>query len=225
MRVIIAGCGRVGAELATSLSVTGHEVAIVDKDPLSFRRLGASFAGRTVLGIVFDRRTLEEAGVTRAGALVAVTNGDNSNIVAARAAREAYGVDQVVARIYDPVRARIYERLGVTTIASARWTAETILGVLLPSGERTEASLGPGAGEVVVVTQRIPDGVHALDAARLSKPGEFVLAAVTREGATRVPQAGALLEAGDELHLAVRRDRLEQLQAWIRGLATQELAR
>lgn len=206
MHVVIAGCGRVGSQLARDLGGAGHEVVIVDKDPRAFRRLGDGFTGRALPGIVFDRHTLEEAGIRRAQAFVAVTSGDNSNVVSARTAREAYGVERVVARIYDPVRASIFERLGITTVASARWTAEEITRSLLPPEERVSAALGPGHGDVVVLSLAVPDGVRGLATDRVALPGRVVLAAVTREGRTNVPVPGGLLQGGDLVHLAVHRD-------------------
>jgi trk system potassium uptake protein len=212
LHVVIAGCGRVGSQLARDLSQGGHEVVVIDKDPRAFRRLGDDYDGRTVTGIVFDRRSLEDAGVRQAQAFVAVTSGDNSNVVSARAARETYGVQRVVARIYDPVRARIFERMGITTIASAQWTAEEITRSLLPPTERVTAALGPGHGDVVVVSLVVPEGVHAVPSQHVHLPGRAVLAAVTREGRTSVPVPGGLLEAGDLLHVAVQRDAVDALR-------------
>lgn len=218
MHVIIAGCGRVGAELAVTLAGGGHDVVVIDKDPAAFRRLPGDFAGRTLAGFAFDRPTLEAAGVRQAQAFIAVTSGDNSNIVSARTAKERFGVSHAIARIYDPARAAIYERLGVTTIASARWTADAVLRALLPAAERVEAGLGPGHGEVALLTLRVPPGAHAVPVTAVQRSGEVVLAAVTREGATSVPAAGALLEAGDELHLAVQRSALDAVRAQVAAL-------
>jgi trk system potassium uptake protein len=217
--VVIAGCGRVGSLLALQLTAQGHGVAVIDKDRRAFRRLGDDFVGQTLQGIVFDRRTLEDAGVKHAQAFVAVTSGDNSNVVSARTALEHYGVQHVVARIYDPVRARIFERLGITTVASARWTAEEVLRVFLPEDERVAASLGPGHGDVVIVTALVPAGVHGVLAQRLHVPGEAILAGVTREGRTSIPVPGGLLEGGDRVHLAVQRDDAERARALVAGLA------
>lgn len=209
MHVIIAGCGRVGASLARSLDADGNEVVVIDKNPKAFRRIGDGFGGRTLRGIVFDRALLEEAGIQRADALVAVTSGDNSNVVCARIAKDHYHVERVVARIYDPDRAVIYERLGITTIASARWTAEAIMRELSVEGDRIEGAVGSGGGEVVLVAVIVPDDVHGADAARLTQPGRSVLVAITREGSTHLPVEHALLEGGDQLHLAVRADDAE----------------
>lgn len=218
MHVVIGGCGRVGANLAHELVGAGHDVVVIDKDRRSFRRLGEDFPGRKLHGIVFDRDTLEEGGIRKSQAFIAVTSGDNSNIVAARTAHERYGVERVVARIYDPARAGIYERFGITTIASAQWTSEEILRSLLPAEERVAASLGPGHGDVVVVTLAVPHSVHAAPSSGLQSSGELVLVAVTREGRTTIPAPGALLEAGDRVHLAVQRDAVERARQAVAAL-------
>lgn len=128
------GCGRVGSTLALSLEEQGHDVAVVDRDRASFRRLGSDFEGRRVTGVGFDRETLAKAGIEHAYAFAAVSSGDNSNILAARVARETYGVANVVARIYDPGRAELYQRLGIPTVATVRWTADRVLRRMLPHG-------------------------------------------------------------------------------------------
>src|SRR5262249_306684 len=135
VHVLIMGCGRVGSTLAYSLEARGHSVAVIDRDPEAFRRLGADFAGLTVTGIGYDREGLVAAGVERADAFAAVSSGDNSNIIAARLARETFGVQRVVARIYDPKRAEVYERLGIPTVATVRWTADRMLRHLVPEGK------------------------------------------------------------------------------------------
>lgn len=219
MHVVIAGCGRVGSQLARDLSAADREVAIIDKDPRAFRRLGPNFAGRVLTGVVFDRHTLEDAGIRRAQAFVAVTSGDNSNIVSARTAREAYSVERVVARIYDPLRARIFERMGITTVASARWTTDEITRSLLPLEERVVAVLGPGSGDVVILSLPVPAGVRGMPYERVNVPGQIVLSAVTREGRTSVPVRGGLLESGDLVHVAVQRGDAEQARALVRDLA------
>ena len=126
------GCGRVGSTLARSLEDRGHTVSVIDSNADSFRRLGPTFAGVKVLGIGFDQEVLQEAGIDKADAFAAVSSGDNSNIIAARVARESFGIQKVVARIYDPGRAEVYQRLGITTVATVRWTADQVLRRLLP---------------------------------------------------------------------------------------------
>src|SRR6476660_4908353 len=128
------GCGRVGSALAQTLEQQGHTVAVIDQDPTAFRRLGSGFGGRRVTGVGFDQDTLREAGIEEAGAFAAVSSGDNSNIIAARVAREMFGIENVVARIYDPRRAEVYQRLGIPTVATVRWTADQMLRRLLPDG-------------------------------------------------------------------------------------------
>ncbi|HET9690740.1 MAG TPA: NAD-binding protein, partial [Acidimicrobiales bacterium] len=132
VHVIVVGCGRVGSELADRLSREGHEVVIVDKRPDSFRRLPEAFAGRSLAGTGIDRDVLVEAGIGGAGALAAVTSGDNTNILVARIARETFEVPRVVARIYDPRRALIYQRLGIPTVATVSWTVDQVARRLLP---------------------------------------------------------------------------------------------
>src|SRR3954454_20934190 len=145
---VIMGCGRVGSTLAHSLENQGHDVAIIDQDESAFRRLGASFEGRRVVGLGFDRDTLREAGIDHAYAFAAVSSGDNSNILAARVAREKYGVENVVARIYDPGRAEIYQRLGIPTVATVKWTSDQMLRRLLPQGHVPEFT--DPSGKVVI---------------------------------------------------------------------------
>src|SRR3954462_11230739 len=132
------GCGRVGSTIAHSPEHFGHSVAVDDQSAEAFRRLGPDFAGRTVTGVGFDRDTLIEAGIEKAGAFAAVSSGDNSNIISARVARETFGVDNVVARIYDPGRAEVYQRLGIPTVATGRWTADQMMRRLLPHGSEPE---------------------------------------------------------------------------------------
>lgn len=140
MRVhfVIMGAGRVGTTLAVTLTARGHSVAIIDQNPESFRRLPDSFEGRRVTGMGFDQDALQQAGIEDAYAFAAVSSGDNSNIIAARVVRETFGVDNVVARIYDPGRAEIYQRLGITTVATVRWTADQVLRRMMPTGAASE---------------------------------------------------------------------------------------
>ena len=149
MHVVIAGCGRVGSELSSNMERLGHSVAVIDKDRKAFDRLRPGFQGKVLMGFAFDRDVLEEAGIRDATAFASVTNGDNSNIVSARVAREHYKVPQVVARIYDPRRAQIYQRLGIQTVATVRWATDQILRHLAETGALEELKPGRegGAGE------------------------------------------------------------------------------
>src|ERR671928_360902 len=134
VRVVVMGCGRVGASLADGLARIGHDVAVIDRDSTAFNRLSPEFPGERVLGMGFDRDVLLRAGIEEAGAFAAVSSGDNSNIISARLARETFGVSRVVARIYDAKRAEVYERLGIPTVATVRWTADRIIRHLVPEG-------------------------------------------------------------------------------------------
>src|SRR4051794_33655137 len=132
------GCGRVGSTLARSLEQRNHTVAVIDSNPDAFRRLGPSFSGTKVTGIGFDQTVLDQAGISNADAFAAVSSGDNSNIIAARVARETFGVENVVARIYDPKRAAVYSRLRIPTVATVKWTADQMLRRLLPEGSEIQ---------------------------------------------------------------------------------------
>ena len=171
MHVVIMGCGRVGSTLAHELEALGHSVAVIDQERASLRRLGESFTGTTVIGVGFDRAVLETAGIQRAAAFAAVSSGDNSNIVAARVARETYGVGTVVARIYDPRRAAVYQRLGIPTVATVSWTTDQIMRRILPSGTAEEwrdpsgrVSLAEVGYDSSWVGRRIADIEEAIDA-------------------------------------------------------------
>ncbi|HUG84851.1 MAG TPA: TrkA family potassium uptake protein [Euzebya sp.] len=222
MHVIVAGCGRVGSGLAESLTADGHEVAIIDRDAQAFRRLSPGFTGTTLLGLVFDRSTLLRAGIDRADAFVAVTNGDNSNVVSARTAKEHFGVAAVVARIYDPERAEIYERHGITTIATARWTADAILTHLMADDARVETTIGPGEGDVVIVSHDLPASGGPWEAEVFARQGRWLLAAVTRTGQTTIPVPRQLVQAGERVHLAVQRTSLEEVEVFLASLTQPE---
>ena len=197
---MILGCGRVGALLALELDHLGHSVAVVDQDPKAFRRLSADFTGATVTGVGFDRETLENAGIARAQAFAAVSSGDNSNILAARVARETYGVERVVARIYDPKRAEIYQRLGIPTVATVAWTAGQIMRRMLPLGAQDEYRDPSGAmalAEVHVGPAWLGRRITSLEQASGAR-----VAFVTRYGEPLLPDADTVIQDGDLVHAA-----------------------
>ena len=163
VHVVVVGCGRVGSELAVSLEKLGHTVAVVDKDGNAFRRWGERFSGEKIVGFGFDQDALIEAGIERAGAVAAVTSGDNSNILAARIAHENFGIERVVARIKDPRRAEIYQRLGISTVAMISWTTDQVMRRLLPSEEQPNEWLDP-SGKVCLIDFPIPPGWPILPA-------------------------------------------------------------
>jgi trk system potassium uptake protein TrkA len=215
VHVVVVGCGRVGSELAGTLEKAGHTVAVIDKRATAFKRLPANFAGRRVVGFGFDRDTLHEAGIEEAGALAAVTNGDNSNILVARIAREAFGIEHVAARIYDPRRAVIYQRLGIPTVATVSWTTDQVLRRLLPS-DQPHDWVDP-TGRVCLLDRDLPAAWAGKKLAPLNEPGRFWLTAVSRFGAAEIVDTNAMGQEGDVLHfvadvdaLDALRDRLEQ---------------
>lgn len=211
VHVVVVGCGRVGSGLARAVEAAGHTVAIVDKQEKAFRRLPEGFSGRTVRGIGFDRDRLVEAGIEEAGALAAVTNGDNSNILVARIARETYGIDKVVARIYDPRRAAIYERLGIATIATVQWATERVLRRILPDSGEVEW-IDPSA-KVVLVERLAPAGRVGKKLAELEEGAGIRTVAVSRLGVSQLPEPSLVLQEGDVLYLAVSGDGIEALDA------------
>ena len=153
MHVIVVGCGRLGSELAVELDRNGHSVAIVDKNRLAFQRyLPDRWSGRAVLGFGFDREALEQADINNADAVAAVTGGDNSNIMTARIARETYEVANVVARIQDPRRAAIYQRLGIATVASVAWATDQVMRRLNPDAHTVEWTDANGAVSMIEVS-------------------------------------------------------------------------
>ena len=211
MHIVVVGCGRVGSELAITLEGVGHSIAVIDKNAAAFRRIPETFGGQKVVGFGFDRDHLIEAGIERADALAAVTSGDNSNILTARIARENFSIDRVVARIYDPRRAAIYQRLGIPTVATVSWTTDQVMRQLLPSQEQPHAWLDP-SGKVCLVDFPIPAPWAGKKLASLSEPGLFSLVAVTRLGVAQVARPDAIGQEGDVLHFTAEVSALDSLR-------------
>ena len=219
MHAIVVGCGRVGSELATSLERSGHSVAIIDKNRRSFRRLPAGWSGRQVVGFGFDRDHLEEAGAKEAEALAAVTSGDNSNVLAARIARETYQIPNVVARIYDPRRAVIYQRLGIPTVATVTWTTDQVLRRLIPG--TTTIEWADPTGNVSFLERELPAAWAGRSLAALMTGDAIRLVLVTRAGASRIATPELVGQEGDVLLLAVRGDAVEGLDDVFGGTTIQ----
>ncbi len=201
MHVVIMGCGRVGSTIAHSLEARGHSVAVIDQNADAFRRLGPDFEGLTVTGIGYDRDVLVEAGIERADGFAAVSSGDNSNIISARLARETFGVSRVVARIYDPKRAEVYERLGIPTVATVRWTADRMLRHLVPEGV-PELWRDPTSTVSIIEVPLHPDWigrpVHTLEETSGAR-----VAYLMRFGIGTLPTPSMLLQDGDQVLMLV----------------------
>ena len=211
MHVVIMGCGRVGSMLARGLEKRGHTVAIIDQSADAFRRLGASFNGITVQGIGFERETLLKAGIETADAFAAVSSGDNSNIISARIARETFGIQHVIARIYDPARAEVYERLGIPTVATVSWTTDQILRRLLPAG--SEPEWRDPSGSVTLAQVHLSEAWLGHSARSLEEAARVRVAFLTRLGEGVLPDAETVLQEGDLVHVVVRDDHLADAEA------------
>jgi trk/ktr system potassium uptake protein len=201
VHIVIMGCGRVGSTLAQSLERRGHSVAVIDQNPDAFRRLGADFAGLTVTGVGFDRDVLVEAGIERADAFAAVSSGDNSNIISARLARETFGVERVAARIYDQKRAEVYERLGIPTVATVRWTADRMMRHLVPQGQ-VELWRDP-TSTVSIVEVPLHPGWISKPLRALEESSGARTAFIMRFGIGTLPTASTVLQDGDQVFMLV----------------------
>ena len=204
------GCGRVGSTLAVDLEKSGHTVAVIDQNRESFRRLGADFNGRTIAGVGFDRDTLLEAGIEKADAFAAVSNGDNSNILAARVARENFGVKNVVARIYDPGRAEIYQRLGIPTVATVLWTTDQIMRRLAPDGTKSEWR--DASGTVVLVEVSLHKSWYGEAFSLIEKNTSARVAFITRLGEALLPDEHTVLQEGDLVHLLIEEKKVSAVE-------------
>lgn len=211
VHVVIMGCGRVGSALAQTLEQQGHTVAVIDQDPTAFRRLGSGFGGRRVTGVGFDQDTLREAGIEEAGAFAAVSSGDNSNIIAARVAREMFGVENVAARIYDPRRAEVYQRLGIPTVATVRWTADQMLRRLLPSG--AEPLWRDPSGGVQLAEVPVSEAWVGHKVSLIQEETGVRVAFLTRLGEAMLPSSSTVLQEGDLVHVMMRTDEVEKVEA------------
>lgn len=196
---VIMGCGRVGATLAHTLEDAGHSVAIIDQDDRAFRRLRSGFTGRKVTGVGFDRDTLKQAGVEEAYAFAAVSSGDNSNILATRVARETFHVSHVVARIYDPGRAEIYQRLGIPTVAAVRWSADQVLRRILPE-QHMAGDFREPSGRLVLAEVELNAGWIGHSLASIEKAAGIRVAYLTRFGEGVLAEPGIAYQEGDTVH-------------------------
>jgi trk system potassium uptake protein TrkA len=199
VHIVIMGCGRVGSSIAHTLEDRGHSVAIIDQDPEAFRKLRSGFKGIKVTGVGFDRDVLTEAGIERAGAFAAVSSGDNSNVIAARVARESFGVQRVVARIYDPRRASVYQRLGIPTVATVAWTADQMLRRLIPEG--AESLWRDPTGAVALAEVAYSEAWLGQKVWDLEQAAHTRIAFISRLGEALVPGPSLVLQEGDVVHV------------------------
>jgi trk system potassium uptake protein TrkA len=206
MRVIIMGCGRVGSELSNAL-VAEHEVSIIDKNPEAFHAYPPGEGARQIVGLGFDRDILEDAGIKEADAFVAVSSGDNSNIVSARVALENYHVPRVIARIYDSRRADIYERLNIPTVATTRWGVKQIQLMLFHDREEIRETLG--GGDLLRLRVPVPGHLAGKPVRSLEIDGKVLVAGVSRGGGGFIPTASSTLQAGDYLILMITKEGLD----------------
>jgi trk system potassium uptake protein TrkA len=213
VHVVIMGCGRVGSTLARSLEDRNHTVSIIDSDPDAFRRLGPAFNGDKVTGYGFEQVVLEKAGIRRADAFAAVSSGDNSNIIAARVARETFGIQQVCARIYDPGRAEVYQRLGITTVATVKWTADQVLRRLLPAG--AEPDFRDPSGTIRVDHVPVPSVWIGQKTVDFQLQSNSRIAWIDRLGEGMLPTRDSVIQEGDLLHLVMREENSAEAYAVI----------
>lgn len=199
-QIIIVGCGRVGGELALSVFRKGHSVAVVDSNPRAFDRLGSEFRGRTVQGDGFAEDVLKRAGIETADAVAAVTTSDSVNIVVARVARDLYHIPHVVARVYNPRRAPIYEKLGLQTIASSSWGAQRIEQLILHPGLQSVYSAGNG--EVQIYEVSVPHGWDGGAVGDLVPDVNALPVAIARGGRACLPDRSTILRAHDVLQVS-----------------------
>lgn len=207
------GCGRVGSSLSRALERRGHSVAVVDYSVEAFRRLGPDFGGRTVKGVGFDREVLLEAGIKEAEAFAAVSSGDNSNILAARVVRETFGVENVVARIYDPGRAEVYERLGIPTVATVRWTTDQVLRKLLPAG--SEPLWRDPSGLVTMMEVHLHPSWVGQPIGRIESQARIRVPFIQRLGQGVVPELRTIFQDGDLLYAAVPTQRVPEVETML----------
>jgi trk system potassium uptake protein TrkA len=213
MRVIVIGCGRVGARLSERLVAEGHDVRVVDRNPKSRRLLPPNFTGRWHTGNGYNRAVLDTAGISEVDAFVAVTSGDNSNIVAARIAKDVYRVPVVIARIYDPRRAAIYRQLGIPTVASVAWTVSRIHQML--EYRHLEAALTFGNGETLIVRSSLPDYLTGRPLHGLEVEAEIRVVEVSRMGRSFIPDRSTTAQPQDVVTFAVAATALGRLRSFL----------
>jgi trk/ktr system potassium uptake protein len=211
VHIVIMGCGRVGSTLAHILEDRGHSVAVIDQNADAFRRLGSGFKGRKITGSGFDRDVLIEAGIEEADAFAAVSSGDNSNIISARVVRESFGIQRVAARIYDPRRAEVYQRVGIPTVATVRWTADQMLRTLVPDG--AESLWRDPTGKIVLAEVAYSERWLGEKVKLIEQSTGARIVFISRLGQTLIPEPGTVLQEGDLIHVIAEEADLERITA------------
>jgi trk system potassium uptake protein TrkA len=217
VHVVIMGSGRVGIATSMALTQRGHSVAVIEKRSEAFDRLPPGFAARTIVGVGFDREILEEAGIKQAGGFIAVSSGDNSNIVSARIAREHYHVPKVIARIYDPRRAEIYERLNIPTIASVAWSVSQIEFLLFHGREELKEAFA--GGNLLDYRLVVPDHLIGRSVSAVQMPGTILIAGIERGGTGFVPVETSTFQQGDIAHFVLRKDSMDKLEVLLQPVS------
>jgi trk system potassium uptake protein TrkA len=204
MHIIVVGCGRVGSGLALELEALGHSVTVLDKNENSFKRLSSNFRGNKLVGFGFDKDNLTKAGAESAGGLAAVTSGDNSNILTARIARESFGIENVVARIYDPRRAEIYRKLGIPTVATVSWTTNQVLRKLIPDSKSLEWSNSTAQLKMYEIT--IDPALVGKSVESIEPLTDFKIVGINRATESFIAKKDTILQEGDVVYAVVRSD-------------------
>jgi len=209
MYVIIVGCGRVGSELAKLLSSEGHNVVVIDRSQTSFERLGRTFNGLTLVGNGFDLELLKTAGITQAGAFCAVTNGDNTNLVAAQVAKKIFNVPKVIARVYDPKRANVYKALGLDVISGTILFASMLRDKIV---ESRFSSYLIESGELGVLEIEAGKDLKGKSISQINLAGELIVATIRRVNGIVIPEPNTKVEEGDILLAVVKTNRLDKIR-------------
>lgn len=211
MNIVVVGCGRVGSQLATMLSVEGHNVVVIDRDEAAFRRLGSTFNGVTLRGLGFDEEILEQAGIREADVFAAVTNLDNTNLMAAEVARKIFGVPHVVARLYNPVRERTYQQLDLDYVCGTTLVAESLM-------EKIKAGHGHhlnSIDDIEVIEFKAGPGIDGKRVGDVELERRFRIFAVTRGRTSHVPDVEMVLHAGDIIFASVKADAFPKVERFM----------
>jgi trk system potassium uptake protein len=216
MKIIIAGCGRLGSGLAVGLSKSGHDITVISDDPSEFERLDLSFKGKTIVGVEFDRDVLLKAGIEKADALAAVTTSDETNVVIARLASLIFRVPKVVSRVFDQQKAELYQRLGQQTVDPTTWSVHRVSEML--SYSPLDKTLSFGSGEVEMVETEVPALLVGRKVIELMVPGEISVIAIIRGNKAFIPTLGTEFRENDYLHLVVANSSDNRLKTLL-GLA------